>query len=323
MEIPLNKNHLAELKIRNNSNNKIQQSNYNLNITQKKSPKKNKNSQNSESISNQQESQFNLFSQSGGLPDIVICKICHEMLPESEKRDHMYSHDLQSKENKVPHNDEFRKTQNQNEVDNQKEIEKLIKRENEERRQQQNLLNHKRRRNESIIGNIKNNRSKNNHVNNMNNISDNNNSNRINPIRGGGMELKKIEKRGPMIGPLSNTIINEAIIININCKGSNFNVNIHDILEELIRMSGIRKNSAHQENLIELQETKINDVNRLDSDKKKCVICLEDFKKGDKATTLPCIHLFHTTCIGNWLETKNYCPLCKFELTEQNINSQS
>ncbi len=81
MEIPLNKNHLAELKIRNNSNNKIQQSNYNLNITQKKSPKKNKNSQNSESISNQQESQFNLFSQSGGLPDIVICKICHEILP--------------------------------------------------------------------------------------------------------------------------------------------------------------------------------------------------------------------------------------------------
>ena len=70
----------------------------------------------------------------------------------------MYSHDLQSKENKVPHNDEFRKiqNQNQNQVDNQKEIEKLIKRENEERRQQQNLLNHKRRRNESQIGNIRN-----------------------------------------------------------------------------------------------------------------------------------------------------------------------
>ncbi len=194
----------------------------------------------------------------------------------------MYSHDLQSKENKVPHNDEFRKiqNQNQNQVDNQKEIEKLIKRENEERRQQQNLLNHKRRRNESQIGNIRNirnNRSKNIHVNNMNNISDNNNSNRINPIRGGGMELKKIEKRGPMIGSLSNSIINEAIIININCQGSNFNDNIHDILEELIRMSGIRKNSTHQENLIELQETKINDVNRLDTDKKKMCYLLRRF----------------------------------------------
>ncbi|MBO6088931.1 MAG: hypothetical protein J6P37_01275 [Lachnospiraceae bacterium] len=39
------------------------------------------------------------------------------------------------------------------------------------------------------------------------------------------------------------------------------------------------------------------DVSKLDPEKKNCVICLEDFKNKDKAIILPCIHLFHKTCI--------------------------
>jgi hypothetical protein len=244
------------------------------------------------------------------------------MLPKFEKKDHMYSHDLQSQENKVPHNDEFRITESQ--IDKQKKIEKLIKRENEERRQQQNLLKHKRRRNESQTGNNRNNRSINNHVNNMSNFFDNNNnSNRINLIRGGGIRLIKFDTRGPngpMIVQQLNSNESRNIISHFNFPGTFIN---GYTLDELIRMSRIRENLTNQENLIELQETKINDVKRLDPDKKKCVICLEDFKKGDKTIALPCIHLFHTICIRNWLKTKNSCPLCKFKLSGENINSQS
>jgi hypothetical protein len=54
----------TRIKKRNNLNKKVESTNHNLKITQKKPPKKVKNSQNSESISNQKESQFNLFSQS-------------------------------------------------------------------------------------------------------------------------------------------------------------------------------------------------------------------------------------------------------------------
>ena len=51
------------------------------------------------------------------------------------------------------------------------------------------------------------------------------------------------------------------------------------------------------------------------------MICLEDFKSKEKVTALPCIHFFHTPCIKEWIKEKNECPVCKFELTQQNINS--
>ena len=66
----------------------------------------------------------------------------------------------------------------------------------------------------------------------------------------------------------------------------------------------------------------IDDINKLDPEKRNCVICLEDFKSGEKATLLPCVHLFHKNCIKNWLKSKNSCPICKFELTRENINKQ-
>ncbi len=84
---------------------------------------------------------------------------------------------------------------------------------------------------------------------------------------------------------------------------------------------GSRENPTDEEILNELPETQIEDVNKLDPEKKNCIICLEDFKNGDKAIILPCIHLFHTNCIKNWLKTQNTCPICKFKLTGENINS--
>ena len=74
--------------------------------------------------------------------------------------------------------------------------------------------------------------------------------------------------------------------------------------------------------LNELPETKIEDVSKLDADKKNCVICLEDFKNKDKAIILPCIHLFHNNCIKNWLKKQNSCPICKFKLTGENMQRQ-
>ncbi|RID53826.1 hypothetical protein BRARA_G01196 [Brassica rapa] len=43
----------------------------------------------------------------------------------------------------------------------------------------------------------------------------------------------------------------------------------------------------------------------------KCVICLDELKCNDEASTLACGHDFHYECIKNWLMVKNKCPLCK------------
>ena len=354
----LDKSRQLEIKESNNSNNNMQISNSNVNISQEKPPEEIKKSEISESIPNVQVSQLQKSSQSGEFPDVFTCEICHEVLPESEKKDHMYCHDLQKEENNAPDN-EFRITQSQ--IDNQREIERQIKRENEERRQQQNQRNQERRRNENQTGNNRNNRNNRDNRNNRNvNLNNNvhlnnffeefsnlnmNNQNRNIPSRGGGVRQVRIEIGGPngprvvqqfssndngninnMMDPINMFFNNNSINMSsrrtipfMDFANQSFGFNIQDLVERLRN----RDNPTDQEILNELPETTIDDVNKLDPEKRNCVICLEDFKNGDKATVLPCIHLFHTLCIQNWLKTQNSCPICKFKLTGDNLNPQS
>ncbi|KAK4456683.1 hypothetical protein QBC42DRAFT_190428 [Cladorrhinum samala] len=43
----------------------------------------------------------------------------------------------------------------------------------------------------------------------------------------------------------------------------------------------------------------------------KCVVCVEDMVKGEKATVLPCNHFFHGECVTPWLKEHNTCPVCR------------
>ena len=73
----------------------------------------------------------------------------------------------------------------------------------------------------------------------------------------------------------------------------------------------------------ELPEITIDSVDKLDGDKKECIICLNSFKQGDKALILPCIHIFHKDCIKNWFTTQNTCPICKFKMDANSLNDQN
>ena len=78
-------------------------------------------------------------------------------------------------------------------------------------------------------------------------------------------------------------------------------------------------NPIDPEILRNLPENKIHDPSKLDPEKKNCVICLEDFREGDDIIILPCIHVFHKTCITDWFHTHNDCPICKYKLTRNNV----
>ena len=67
-----------------------------------------------------------------------------------------------------------------------------------------------------------------------------------------------------------------------------------------------------------MEISKIKDVEKLDGDKKKCTICLENYVNGDDSIALPCIHIFHATCIKTWLKNQRTCPICKFEIKYEN-----
>ena len=59
--------------------------------------------------------------------------------------------------------------------------------------------------------------------------------------------------------------------------------------------------------------TKIKNYDKLLVEKKKCLICLNLYKKGEYKRCLPCNHIYHKRCIDEWLIRceKMSCPLCR------------
>lgn len=45
-----------------------------------------------------------------------------------------------------------------------------------------------------------------------------------------------------------------------------------------------------------------------------CSVCLEEYIRDEELITLPCFHVFHETCVTEWLEFKRSCPLCRFSI---------
>jgi len=176
--------------------------------------------------------------------------------------------------------------------------------------------------NNAHINHNNNNNNNNNNINNqninrrINNNTNNQNINRriINNI--GNNNNVHIRHRPLNINNLNNHIHTHSRI-NDNLR-NNINHN-HHINNFRIRIKHDHGTDAQIMN--QLPEAFIEDVNKLDNEKKNCVICLEDFKTGDKTIILPCIHIFHNNCIKNWLKKQNSCPICKFKISSENMHS--
>uniref|UniRef100_A0A0V0G7T8 E3 ubiquitin-protein ligase ZNRF1 n=1 Tax=Triatoma dimidiata TaxID=72491 RepID=A0A0V0G7T8_TRIDM len=46
----------------------------------------------------------------------------------------------------------------------------------------------------------------------------------------------------------------------------------------------------------------------LSEDKGECVICLEELTQGDTIARLPCLCIYHKSCIDRWFEVNRSCP---------------
>ncbi|XP_075502400.1 uncharacterized protein LOC142540269 [Primulina tabacum] len=55
-------------------------------------------------------------------------------------------------------------------------------------------------------------------------------------------------------------------------------------------------------------------------DNLSCAICKECPTVGTVLNQLPCLHLYHPSCILPWLSTRNTCPLCRYELPTDDID---
>ncbi len=289
---------------------------------------------------------------SGEFPEVFECNICHQVLMEKERKDHMYCHNLET-EDKNRQN-EFRVSEE--EIKRQKLIEKQIERNNRMNQDNNNDINNERNNNmnnnrndfpffqnlgsdnsnsnlgiNNFLNNLRNaineqqmsNMNMNNFENDINNnnnrLRNNNNvnSNVFIQFSSTGPHGERIVQRYQGGNPQrSNRIRN----ISINDLNTDF---LDNFFSDFLQRMGSRENPTDEDILNELPETQIEDVNKLDPEKKNCIICLEDFKNGDKAIILPCIHLFHNECIKNWLKTQNTCPICKYKLTGENMGNMA
>jgi hypothetical protein len=55
---------------------------------------------------------------------------------------------------------------------------------------------------------------------------------------------------------------------------------------------------------------------------KYCSISMDEFKNGDFVICLPCKHIFNPTGITEWLKNNNTCPLCRTEVTNNDLTSE-
>ncbi|KAH1065833.1 hypothetical protein J1N35_030820 [Gossypium stocksii] len=82
----------------------------------------------------------------------------------------------------------------------------------------------------------------------------------------------------------------------------------HSTFNEVIR------NELSEDSMAKIPNTRITEQNVWDSFRNRisCSICLEDFTPGEIAHSLPhCHHMFHTSCIKQWLMQHKSCPLCR------------
>ena len=274
---------------------------------------------------------------------VYTCNTCGKTVPLKEQNDHILSHKLEQEEK-----DRLQAQQLQDEdlfenvppeqIEQQKKIEEYIRRQ-QNQRNNNNLNNNNLMTNDFNFNNLNNDmggmgnftRMNGMNLNGMPNviirrvISNNNGTNNISS----GMENPNFFENffngnmdqdffnNPQSGNMRRIIIPMGGMGNFGGMGNQNDLN--ELIERMLHYN--RDNPTSEAIVSELPENQIDDINKLDNDKKNCVICMEDFKNGDKSTNLPCLHMFHTNCIQSWLKKQNTCPICKFKLTEDNINN--
>jgi hypothetical protein len=87
--------------------------------------------------------------------------------------------------------------------------------------------------------------------------------------------------------------------------------------EELLNLEnkiGNVNRGLNQQEINNLGEEIYNSDLKLNDSTTQCIICLSNFKIGEKIRYLKCNHFFHKDCIDNWLQLQKKCPTCNQEI---------
>lgn len=106
---------------------------------------------------------------------------------------------------------------------------------------------------------------------------------------------------------------------NINVNENNENSNTDLLLDELLEDHNSFEQNDTQEILRYIPTSIVKEQKKSTDNNNKCVICLSEFQVGEKESTLPCLHIFHSECIEKWISEEKWCPVCKFDISLQSL----
>jgi len=86
-----------------------------------------------------------------------------------------------------------------------------------------------------------------------------------------------------------------------------------EIYERMNRNIEDKENNNDNFNLYDLNVIEKSDNYKLNFEQEECLICLGEFKNGEKLAILKCKHCYHEQCIKDWIIKKKgiFCPLCQ------------
>ncbi|XP_042483952.1 E3 ubiquitin ligase BIG BROTHER-related-like [Macadamia integrifolia] len=105
-----------------------------------------------------------------------------------------------------------------------------------------------------------------------------------------------------------------SIIIGLNIHLVEELAELEASLMDMVGDGGFRLVPASRSSIEALQIKKFDDTEDPSSSTETCMICMDEYVKGIDLAWMPCSHFFHSECLVTWLEQKNSCPLCRFEL---------
>ena len=114
---------------------------------------------------------------------------------------------------------------------------------------------------------------------------------------------------------------------------SNFSSNFINPMTRIIFIRTVYYNNeninrpATPEALSKLKRFKMNEEHTKKKDNGEieypsCTICLMEVAKDEDTILVPCGHMYHEECIIKWFKLNNKCPVCRFELTENQTNRE-
>ena len=100
------------------------------------------------------------------------------------------------------------------------------------------------------------------------------------------------------------------------------NINEEDNSDDLLN-EDLDNNNESKELLKYIPTSFVNKEKKPSDNNYRCIICLSEFQVGEKESTLPCLHIFHSACIETWINNKQWCPICKYDLSLKSLFSKN